>query len=585
MVRPPVAEAVQAAWRSERSRTREVGDLVDAVIVGGAVVVSFVLYVGRLGFYSDDWAFLGSLRVAGDHSLVGHLGSIDWAQYLRPRPMQVAYQQLLFDAFGLRPLGYHLVNGALLTTMAILLYLVLRELDLWRPLAVALPIVYALLPHYSVDRYWFAAFGYVFSMTMFFLSTYADLRAARSRVPWSWKILAIVALLASVTGYEIALPLFVLTLIPLAHRYRARAAAETDGPVGRGWAWFVAPNVVAVGGVIAFKVLATAGMPETPTDLPLHAARVSIGAVAINFGSLGVGLPQAVLWAAREATPLALATGVVLAGAVAGYVRWIIDRSAGFPTAHSWGHIVAAGAVIFAVSYTVFLPTERILFTSTGLNNRVGIAGALGVAIVFLGALGWVSRTFLARPAWRATAFAAGVAGLVLTGFLLVNVQGEQWGTAWSRQRTILGQLEARLPFPAPRSVVILHGVCPYVGGTTVFESSWDVTGALRATYGDPSLLGDVTSANLEIEGQTLSTTLYGSLEEQYRLGPRTVLFDPRRGVLSPLPDAETARALVTAPSSDTACPRGRAGYGVPILPFDEVYRRFENRHLWPEDG
>src|SRR5688572_30686479 len=152
----------------------------DIAFVAATVILSFVLYVWHLGFYSDDWAFLGSLHIYGDHSMVGRSDLIDWAMYFRQRPVQIPFQQLLFWAFGLKPLGYHLTNGLLLTAMAVMMHLVLRQLAIWRPLALALPIVFALLPHYSADRYWFAAFGYVLSMALFFLSLYADLRGADS---------------------------------------------------------------------------------------------------------------------------------------------------------------------------------------------------------------------------------------------------------------------------------------------------------------------------------------------------------------------------------------------------------------------
>ena len=106
--------------------------------------------------------------------------------------------------------------------MAVMMHLVLRQLAIWRPLALALPIVFALLPHYSADRYWFAAFGYVLSMALFFLSLYADLRGADSvSNTLKWKLLALTALMASALNYEVAIPLFLLSTPLIALRYRA----------------------------------------------------------------------------------------------------------------------------------------------------------------------------------------------------------------------------------------------------------------------------------------------------------------------------------------------------------------------------
>ena len=48
---------------------------------------------------------------------------------------------------------------AALPSSAALLYLVLRRLQPSRTLAFAVALVYVLLPNYSTDRFWFAAFA------------------------------------------------------------------------------------------------------------------------------------------------------------------------------------------------------------------------------------------------------------------------------------------------------------------------------------------------------------------------------------------------------------------------------------------
>jgi len=68
------------------------------------------------------------------------------------------------------------------------------------------------------------------------------------------------------------------------------------------------------------------------------------------------------------------------------------------------------------------------------------------------------------------------------------------------------------------------------------FESNWDVAGALEVLYGDPSIRGDVTSANLEI-GRGLTTTLYGDDRAHYRYGHDLILYDRRRSTVVRLPE------------------------------------------------
>ena len=62
-----------------------------------------------------------------------------------------------------------------------------------------------------------------------------------------------------------------------------------------------------------------AGLPggcRRRQQLSLHLARLALGSVAINFGSYGLGLPEAVRWAAATADAATLAVGVLLAVAV-----------------------------------------------------------------------------------------------------------------------------------------------------------------------------------------------------------------------------------------------------------------------------
>jgi len=66
------------------------------------VLLSVAFYVAKLGFYSDDWAFLAAMTHADDESIVGLIrASLDFNTNLRMRPTQSAYQALLYSAFGL----------------------------------------------------------------------------------------------------------------------------------------------------------------------------------------------------------------------------------------------------------------------------------------------------------------------------------------------------------------------------------------------------------------------------------------------------------------------------------------------------
>ena len=96
------------------------------------------------------------MAFSSDQSLVGLYDSVRPAT--GQRPLQALIFATLYRLFGLDPLGYHLVNAGMLVAIAVLLYLVMRELRLPRLLCVGIPLVYSILPHYATNRFWVNAF-------------------------------------------------------------------------------------------------------------------------------------------------------------------------------------------------------------------------------------------------------------------------------------------------------------------------------------------------------------------------------------------------------------------------------------------
>ncbi|MBA2529169.1 MAG: hypothetical protein H0V19_04290 [Euzebyales bacterium] len=549
------------------------------------VVTSWALYVGRLGFSSDDWAFLGSLTTAGDPTSGGPPGGQDFASYLRPRPTVVAYQWLLHALFGLDPLGYHVVNGLVLAAGAVVFLLALGELRVPRPVRVAVPAVYALLPHYASDRFWFAAFGYGLSMLAYFASLYADLRVLRSRraARWAWKAAALSSLVAAALGYEIVIPLLAGNVALLWYRARLldRGQHSLAGPAAI--RSMLTANVLALATIVAWKAVVSVG-EASPDRYLLHVARIATGAVATSYGTYGAGLPWALRWAAAAADTATLALALLLAVGTYAYLLLTFRRPpVDLPDRRRWLLLAVAGGVVFGLGYAIFLVSSRIVFTSTGINNRVAIAASAGVAMSLVGVAGWLSA-WLPSARARAHGFCLLVTALCVSGFLIVNALAMSWAGAWQREQIVLGEIEERFPRLQPGSTVLLDGVCPYVGPAVIFESNWDLAGALEVRYQDPSLRADVVSERLQVGEDALTTVLYGSLRARYPYGPGLLVYDHRRGTVTPLPDAAAARSYFGdgPPRRSVACPHGLAGTGVTLFPMDRWYRRVEDRYLWP---
>ena len=566
-------------------RIVDVGRTHDLLLLTGVVLASVVTYVTRLGFYSDDWAFLAVMTHADDRSIAGLIGAMsDFNVNLRMRPTQMAYQAVLYSAFRLDPFGYHVVNALVLAAMISLLYLVLREIRVSRPVAVSIALVYALLPSYSADRFWFAAFGYALSMALALGSIYTDLRALQSaqrRI--AWKASSLLLLAAASFGYETVIPLLIVSpvLTWLVVRRREESAARLHGPAAV--AYVLAPYLIlSVAIVYKAGVDQGSGLGSNPI---FYLVRLAVGSVTVQFGSFGIGLPFAAWWSTRRLSAIGIAFGIALGMVVFVYLMAVLKGSGGFAAPRTWWRLAAAGFVVFALGYAIFLTTARVAFGSTGISNRTGLVAALGVATVLVATMGLLTSR-VASAAARRIAFAASVAAVCSMGFLVIEALGEPWATSWLHQQSVLRDIRTALPDPQAGSTLILDGVCPYEGPAIVFESSWDLAGAVQVAYDDPTLSADVTTSTMTVGSEGIETTVYG--------GPGTAAFHPYRqrllvydrasGSVVVLADERAALEYFGTrdPQGSARCPTGVPGYGELLLPADRVFLWLEARGFRP---
>src|SRR5688500_3053808 len=378
---PPVAGAANVSPMRvaiisflDGSRERLASDLVMLIILA---TLSVVPYVFRLGFYSDDWAILSMLVNSPDHSLSSLFASQYADDNMRVRPTQIVYQAVLFKAFGLRPVGYHLVNAAVLASVVLLLYSNLREIGLPRTVARAVSAVYLLLPNYSTDRFWFVTFSYVLTAALFLLGTYAALRALRSDRFVLWFAFALLALTASLLGMEVFLPFTMAIPFGLWLQRRRWSAAGLGVHPGTLQTFaFVGALLVIVASIVSYKAANAVGVMSP--DLP-YLVRLAAGSVAVNFGTFGLALPHTFAWSLRQ-LPLSALVWPCFIGTIV--FLWLL-RGEALPRALRFCILLGvAVCVAFSIATAIFITTRRFGFSSIGFGNRVWLAAALGAAAV-----------------------------------------------------------------------------------------------------------------------------------------------------------------------------------------------------------
>jgi hypothetical protein len=551
----------------------------DCLFLSLIMVLSAGLYVRGLGFYSDHWEWLASLSLSVDQSFAGLYESINYP-HSRMRPVEVLHFAGLYWLFGTEPGGYHLTNVFMHTSIVVLSYLVLSALGMRRVVALAVPVIYGLLPHYSTDRFW--SFATNLSVALYFLSLYCDLRVLRARlVPLvGWRLLGVFSLLGSTLGKEVILPLFFLNPLLVWFRERQLCGSPRDqGPTRASLALLILPNLLVLLSVITFKVLTTTRLGNEPLiDRTVRIARRAVAldpgayegglnvkrAIEVNYGELGVDLPR-VAWSILQDHPdrRVVALGVVVGVLVFGYLYRVVSASRiGLPSPGAMLRLSGMGLIVFGLGYAIFLTNDNLVLTTTGQNNRNSIAAAIGVACSFVGVVGWFSTRVPSEP-WRNRIFCLVVALVCATGFLMVNTLASFWVRAAHEQHLILADVRERFPTLPSGTTLVLDGLCPYVGPAPVFEHQWDFKGALHLGYRDVTLRGDVVTPRLVVGDQWLSSRTYDE-EERYPYGDILVYHLGLR-TNHRLTDSETARAYFQTFNLDrsSGCPMGQEGNGV----------------------
>lgn len=521
----------------------------DCLFLAAAEILSLVAYAPRIGFYTDDWAFLSIFKSCHNQSFAGLYACLyTGAPDTQPRPVQIFSLTALYKVAGVHPFAYQLFIAFFLVATVLMLYFVLRELQAPRLLALSLPLLYGLLPHYSTDRFWMASSQSFVSMFFGLLCYYCVLRSASaSRASrWRWQAGSIVALLLSAFAYEIFVPLFVL--VPFLYWYRSRKLPRQESSSRRGIRrssvlYFLGAALVLVA-VTAYKMMTQFSSVHGRflRRIPQVIHHGLIQAIDFNYGYYGLGLP-AVAWNAVRfyLSTEVLVLAAILACAILAYFHYVVRSSDPcFPRPGIWARLLGLGLVIYGLGYAPFFAYPVLNLTSTDPENRIALAAAVGAAISMVSLLGLIS-SFAKSNLIRTRIFTALVTIFAVSGFLIVNAIGCFWATAYQRQNTIVASIRERFPVLPQGSVLILDGVCPSIGPAPVFEFDYDLAGTLRIDYDNPDLRADVVSPVMKVGEHGLTSVTYGYVDH-YAYGRNLIVFNPKEKVIERLTSAEVAR-------------------------------------------
>ncbi len=546
------------------------------------VLLSRILFVFNLGFYSDDWSFL-EMFFFGDQNFLQNY-----------RPVYLFNWYLMYSFFGFSTAGYHIINTLVFFLTAILLYISLKKLKFPRIFVLTIPLLFILLPHYSTIHFWICVIQINLCLSLFLISLYFDLKALEADLPklLLWKLISMVAIIANVLTYELFLPFFYLSLIITFYYYR-QLKINNPELVGKGkivnvkkLVALLFTNFLFLKIALIYKLFFTVtsfrmmGSEVSFTEhlyyLFLNAIRLDyneydygfniIQSLKTAFVEYGIQLPEKLITIYNYYPDIHIfIIGIILALIIFIYLYKAVSiynlKIFSFKTI---GKMLLAGLILFFVGYSIFFTNYSIAFTPTGIANRVSIGASLGVAIILISLTTGICL-LIKHDKLRNIFFSLAVTGLCVSGFIINNTISSFWVEAGQAENEILEEIKNEFPSLPDSTRFMLDGVCPYFGPAIVFESSWDLAGAMRIAYSRKDLRADVISPNLTVTEEGFTTSLY-EVDYFYQYDILIYNYNEKKTFLiSSMEDAIKYFESVDS-NYNGNCPYGQEAHGVKIF-------------------
>jgi len=535
--------------------------IADCVFLLGIIIVSAFPYQFGLGFYLDDWWYVGALaRSSGDGLITIFREMITVDPHFLFRPVQLIWLVFGFKAFGLHTLPYHIAISVFLGLVVVLLYLVLRELMLNRWLAFVFALVFGLLPHYSTDRFYIASEQAALCMAFAFLGIYALSRSTRPEEKHSmkWVALAVTALVLSILSYEVALGLMIASFGIIGWRKYIEI---------RGLSKFSLSNLAGIVGAAATLLVFSIAKGQMQTVVVYHHHFLaSLGkrswhafdqALLFNLWTYGPHMPFFLIRLYRESalSLAAICVAAMIASVVTAYLWRNMEPSA-ISSRRVFLWFIVVGFVLFGLGFALFFAETDIDFTSPGIGNRIAIASAVGATFVLVAFVG-LACSILKNESLRLRTFSVLIGMICGVNSLAVSGIAHYWVDSASQQSVILKAVSASVPSLPHGSVLLLDGFCVNSGPGYVFLSDADTTSALTLALNDYSLVGDVITRDTQFGPSTVNITVFGSHHVSYPYGDHLFIYNVRHGFLSQLQSLEAAQKYLQATHSkgESGCP------------------------------
>lgn len=446
--------------------------MIAGVVLLGIAVLVFGSHVRHGSFYYDDWSHASEVHFHGYRHAAVQL----WQDVIPGRPVLALLLPLPFVLFGLDArchLAMAIVLGGL---TSLTFFIVLRALRVEFPHALALAVLSLLFPWSDALRLWPTASMNNIALIAYFLGTMTALHALgvppmRRRLAIVFHVVAAALYLISVLTYEAAAAAILASGLLYRTRFSWRAFRTR---------WILDTILVLVpltASLVVTSHVRHVGSPSQRVTETPHFLRDGVSILASMF------VPQSVDSRAVKMFVLASCGAVVTAALVRGRTHVL-----GAP--RHWLVRGAAGAAVIALGYVMFLGSGLFPLYA-GVDDRANTFAAFGFIIASYSLVVLFGRLVTGgrRSASTGAIVAAGTV-LIGIGFIdRVRADIGRYDRAAIHQREELALLARALVRPQHTSSVFVFGYpATEAPGVPIFWKPWDITGAIRLRWSDPSL-------------------------------------------------------------------------------------------------
>jgi hypothetical protein len=435
-------------------------------LLAAVAAVVFTPHIRNGGFYSDDWANASDYRYHG----LSYAYTL-WHDIVPGRPLGAVLLLAPYALFGNDPQTHLAMAVGLGLAVSLCFYVLLRELSMEPIHAAIIAILSLLFPWSDAARLWPTASINNLSVCAYLLGTTVALRALRlsSRKAVFMHCGALALYLTSLLIYEVAGLAIVLSIV----LYRTRASFRR---AARPWLADVALvlGVLGTSAIFTSKVRHVGSVADRISDIP-------------PFTSQGVSIFASTFLPHRfESSASKEAVAVVIA-LLMGWALWAA-RDPSRTNLRRWLGIFGLATLGVAAAYFMFLGSF-FLPVHEGIGTRVHTFAGLAFAVLCYATI-VIAADLVARR--RSTVLVVVASSLLALGFAnRVRADIGRWDRAANAQDAFLVAFKKTLPRPPSGSTIFSFG---YPGseapGIPIFTHDWDLNGALRLTFDDPSLSG-----------------------------------------------------------------------------------------------